>query len=59
MLDALITVNTSPNFNYAISYKGMRSLGKYINVNHSTHELMMRFDLIPTVKNILRSPRIF
>ena len=35
------------------------SLGKYINVNHSTHELMMRFDLIPTVKNILRSPRIF
>ena len=35
------------------------SLGKYINVNHATHEIMIRFDLIPTVKNILRSPRIF
>ena len=35
------------------------SLGKYINVNHATHEIMMRFDLIPAVKNILRSPRIF
>ncbi|WP_378186656.1 putative porin [Aquimarina sp. W85] len=28
-LDAFFTVNTSPNLNLAIAYKGMRSLGKY------------------------------
>ena len=30
-LDAFITVNTSPRFNFSIAYKGIRSLGKYIN----------------------------
>ena len=29
--DATITINTSPQFNFAIAYRGMRSLGKYIN----------------------------
>lgn len=29
--DATITVNTSPQFNFAIAYRGMRSLGKYLN----------------------------
>ncbi|RZJ76344.1 MAG: hypothetical protein EOO45_02565 [Flavobacterium sp.] len=31
MLDAFITVNTSENLNFAVGYKGLRSLGKYIN----------------------------
>jgi hypothetical protein len=35
------------------------SLGKLINVNHATHEFMLRFDLIPVAKSMLRSPRIF
>jgi hypothetical protein len=29
LLDALITFNTSPRFNFSIAYKGFRSLGKY------------------------------
>lgn len=29
ILDAMITVNTSPQLNMSIAYKGMRSLGKY------------------------------
>jgi len=31
ILDALFTVNTSPNLNLFIGYKGLRSIGKYIN----------------------------
>jgi len=31
ILDAFITVNTSPNLNFSIAYKGIRSVGKYIN----------------------------
>ncbi|AXG72852.1 hypothetical protein DVK85_00835 [Flavobacterium arcticum] len=31
ILDASITVNTSENLNLAIGYKGLRSIGKYIN----------------------------
>ncbi|MEC4113725.1 putative porin [Myroides pelagicus] len=30
-LDAFITMNTSENFNFSIAYKGLRSIGKYIN----------------------------
>ena len=30
-VDALITLNTSERLNFAIAYKGLRSLGKYIN----------------------------
>ncbi len=29
LLDAMITFNTSPRFNFSIAYKGFRSLGKY------------------------------
>ncbi|MBP6073160.1 MAG: putative porin [Flavobacterium sp.] len=29
--DVLIAVNTSPQFNFSLEYRGMRSLGKYIN----------------------------
>ncbi|MDR2223460.1 MAG: putative porin [Flavobacteriaceae bacterium] len=30
-LDALITMNTSKNLNFFVAYKGLRSLGKYMN----------------------------
>lgn len=30
-LDAFITLNTSERFNFSIAYKGLRSIGKYIN----------------------------
>ena len=29
LVDALVSVNTSPNFNFSVSYKGLRSLGNY------------------------------
>ena len=35
-VDAFITVNTSPRFNFSIAYKGLRSEGKYINQLAST-----------------------
>ncbi|TLG99044.1 hypothetical protein BZARG_03235, partial [Bizionia argentinensis JUB59] len=35
-LDAFFTVNTSPQFNFSIAYKGIRSLGKYQNILTST-----------------------
>ncbi|NDP26845.1 MAG: putative porin [Flavobacterium sp.] len=35
-VDAFITVNTSPRFNFSIAYKGLRSEGKYINQLTST-----------------------
>jgi len=31
LLDALLTFNTSPRLNFSISYKGFRSLGKYVS----------------------------
>jgi len=31
LLDAFITANTSENFNVFVGYKGLRSIGKYIN----------------------------
>jgi hypothetical protein len=30
-LDAFLTINTKPNLNFSLAYKGIRSLGKYIN----------------------------
>lgn len=35
-VDALITLNTAKNFNFSIAFKGLRSLGKYINQLSST-----------------------
>lgn len=35
-VDALIAINTSEQFNFSIGYKGLRSLGKYINQLSST-----------------------
>jgi hypothetical protein len=34
--DALFTVNTSPNLNFSIGYKGLRSLGRYRHMLTST-----------------------
>ncbi|MBF6607976.1 MAG: putative porin [Flavobacterium sp.] len=31
MLDAFLTLNTSERLNFSVAYKGLRSLGKYIN----------------------------
>lgn len=36
VLDAFVTLNTSKNLNFFLGYKGMRSLGKYINQLSST-----------------------
>ena len=30
-LDAFLTINTKPNLNFSIAYRGLRSLGKYVN----------------------------
>lgn len=35
-LDAFFTVNTSPQFNFSVEYKGVRSLGKYQHILTST-----------------------
>lgn len=35
-LDAFVTVNTSERFNISLAYKGLRSLGKYVNQLSST-----------------------
>jgi hypothetical protein len=35
-LDAFITVNTSERFNLSVAFKGLRSLGKYVNQLSST-----------------------
>jgi len=35
-LDAFLTVNTKPNLNFSIAYKGLRSVGKYINAISSS-----------------------
>lgn len=35
-VDAFLTLNTSPRFNFSIAYKGLRSTGKYINQLSST-----------------------
>lgn len=35
-LDAFLTLNTSKNFNFSLAYKGLNSLGKYVNQLSST-----------------------
>ena len=51
-------VNLSKNIavGYAYNTSTLRNL---ISTNHTTHEIMLRFDLIPALKTVLRSPRIF
>ena len=35
-VDAFLTINTKPNLNFSIAYKGLRSLGKYVNILSSS-----------------------
>lgn len=49
ILDAFFTVNTSKQFNFSIAYKGMRSLGNYVNALTSTGNF--RFTTNYTSKN--------
>lgn len=39
VLDAFFSVNTSPQFNFSIAYKGLRSLGNYQHILTSTGNL--------------------
>lgn len=45
-LDAFITVNTSPNLNLSIAYKGTRALGKYQHILTSTGNFRMTVNYI-------------
>ncbi|WP_282124516.1 putative porin [Algibacter mikhailovii] len=36
LLDAFFTANLSPQYNFSIAYKGLRSLGKYLHILTST-----------------------
>lgn len=49
LLDALFTVNTSPQFNFSLAYKGMRSIGNYVQSITSTGNF--RFTTNYTSKN--------
>ncbi|MGB5418809.1 putative porin, partial [Algibacter sp.] len=49
LADSFFTVNTSPQFNFSIAYKGMRSLGKYQNILTSSGNF--RFTSNYTSKN--------
>lgn len=51
-------LNINRNISIGYSYN-TSTLGDLISTNHATHEIMLRFDLIPGLKNMLRSPRIF
>jgi hypothetical protein len=51
-------VNLSKNISVGYAYN-TSTLGNLISTNHTTHEIMLRFDLIPALKTVLRSPRIF
>ena len=51
-------VNLSKNIAVGYAYN-TSTLGNLISTNHTTHEIMLRFDLIPALKTVLRSPRIF
>lgn len=47
--DAVISFNTSPQFNFAVAYRGMRSLGKYVNERSADEAL--RFSFVIKSKN--------
>ncbi|NRA92421.1 MAG: putative porin [Psychroserpens sp.] len=44
VLDAFFTVNTSPQFNFSIAYKGLRSLGNYQHALTSTGNFRVTFN---------------
>ncbi len=44
LADSFFTVNTSPQFNFSIAYKGLRSLGKYQHILTSTGNFRFTFN---------------
>ena len=56
LLDAFFTVNLSPQFNFSLAYKGLRSLGKYQHILTSTGNL--RFTANYTTKNKRYNARV-
>ncbi len=52
-LDAFITMNTSERFNFSLAYKGLRSLGKYINQLASTGNFRFTTNYHTTSKRYL------
>lgn len=44
LMDAFITMNTSPNFNFSFAYKGLRSLGKYRRALSNTRNFRTTFN---------------
>lgn len=49
-LDAFITLNTSERFNFSAAYKGLRSIGRYVNQLSSTGNF--RFSMSYNTKNL-------
>ncbi len=49
-LEANLTLNVSPNLNFSIGYKGLRSLGKYINTLSSTGNFVFTTSYATTKK---------
>ena len=48
--DAVISFNTSPQFNFAIAYRGMRSLGKYVNQRSADEAFRIKLNYTSTNK---------
>ncbi len=44
MVESVLTLNLSPNFNFALSYKGFRSLGKYVNLRSGNTRFVFSFN---------------
>lgn len=51
VLDAMLTMNTSPQFNFSIGYKGLRSLGTYRNSLSSHGNFTATFNYLNKKKN--------
>lgn len=51
-------VNLSKSISIGYSYN-TSTMSNMVSTNHATHEIMLRFDLMPAFKTVLRSPRIF
>jgi hypothetical protein len=52
-VDAMVTLNTSKNFNFSVAFKGLRSLGKYINQLSSTGNFRFTASYFTTKKRYI------
>ncbi len=57
-IDAFITLNTSKNLNFSIAYKGLRSVGKYINALSSTGNFRVTTSYKTTNKRYIANAHI-